>query len=259
MALGAVYGILAVTTFGRTYQRDLTTLLWSLGAAVAAIGFAENLLSAPWLVLAWSALGVGLAWLGARTRDERFFYGAATLVGYALLYTFQFETPPDTLVRVSATPAEGLLSLVFAGLGVVGLALCLPAPFRRIAVWVAGAVGLFAGSLAILALFEWPAGNTQDAIDAAFQRGHTAVSAAWVLVGLTLLALGLARGRRSLRLGGLVLFGLALVKIFAYDLANLSSLARAFSFLVVGAVLLAAALIYQRLAETSSRGTARPE
>ena len=64
--------------------------------------------SAPWLVLAWSALGVGLAWLGARTRDERFFYGAATLVGYALLYTFQFETPPDTLVRVKRDAGRGV-------------------------------------------------------------------------------------------------------------------------------------------------------
>ncbi len=112
VALGAVYGLLAVTTFGRTYQRDFTTLLWALGATVAAIGFAENLLSPPWLILAWSALGVGLAWLGARTREERFLYGAATLVGFSLLRTLQIETPPDTLVRVSATPADGLLSLV---------------------------------------------------------------------------------------------------------------------------------------------------
>ena len=58
---------------------------------------------------------------------------------------------------------------------------------------------------------------------------------------------GLRRDQRSLRLAGLALFVLALGKIFLYDLANLSSLARAFSFLAVGGVLLVAALLYQRL------------
>ena len=123
-----------------------------------------------------------------------------------------------------------------------------------------GAVALYAGSLAILGLFEWPAANNADAVAAAFQRGHTAVSAAWGLVGLVLLVVGLRRDRRALRLGGLALFGLALVKIFAYDLANLSSLARAFSFLVGRRSSYSSPpCVYQRLTEASSRGTARPE
>ena len=55
--------------------------------------------------------------------------------------------------------------------------------------------------------------------------------------------------RRSRPTPNRVDFGLALGKIFLYDLANLSSLARAFSFLAVGGVLLVAALVYQRLTE----------
>ncbi len=260
LALGAVYGLLAATVFGKPGKRDLTTILWALGATLAAIGFADDLLDGQWLVLAWAALGAALAVLGRRTREERFLIGSLALVGAALLYAVGVEAPPDTLFRESATPASGVASLLFAALGIAALAACLPAGrYRRLGVWVAGAVALFAGSLAILGLFQWPASETPNAIDTAFQRGHTAVSAAWVLVGLALLAVGLVRGRRSLRLGGLALFGLALVKIFVYDLANLSSLARAFSFLAVGGVLLVAALLYQRLTETSSTGTARPE
>ncbi len=258
IGLGALYAALAATVFGRPGRRDLATLLWALGAVLAAIGFAAYLLDGSALVLAWAVTGAALAVLARLTREERFLVGSVALVAASLLLAVA-NTPPEQLVDKSATPATGVAGIVFAGLGLAVLTLCLPdGQYRRIGAWATGAVALYAGSLAILGLFEWPAANNADAVAAAFQRGHTAVSAAWGLVGLVLLVVGLRRDRRALRLGGLALFGLALVKIFAYDLANLSSLARAFSFLVVGAVLLVAALVYQRLSEASSRGTARP-
>ena len=52
---------------------------------------------------------------------------------------------------------------------------------------------------------------------------------------------------RALQLGGFALFGISLAKVFLYDLAFLSSIARAFSFLAVGAVLLVGGFFYQRL------------
>jgi uncharacterized membrane protein len=67
-------------------------------------------------------------------------------------------------------------------------------------------------------------------------------------VGLALLYAGLKRGRRELQIGGFVLFGISLMKLFVYDLAFLSSIARAFSFLAVGALILVAGFFYQRLA-----------
>ena len=73
-------------------------------------------------------------------------------------------------------------------------------------------------------------------------------AALWGLVGLGLLYAGLKRGRRELQLGGFVLFGLSLAKLFVYDLAFLSSIARAFSFLAVGGLILVAGFFYQRLA-----------
>jgi uncharacterized membrane protein len=66
-----------------------------------------------------------------------------------------------------------------------------------------------------------------------------------------LLYLGLRRGWRSLRSAGFVLFGVALAKIFLYDLSQLSSIARAVSFLAVGALLLTAGFFYQRLSRTT--------
>jgi uncharacterized membrane protein len=84
-------------------------------------------------------------------------------------------------------------------------------------------------------------------VETDFQRGHSAVSAFWGLTGLVALYIGLKREWRGLRLAGFALFGLALAKLFLYDLAYLSSITRALSFLAVGAVLLLAGFFYQRI------------
>jgi uncharacterized membrane protein len=84
-------------------------------------------------------------------------------------------------------------------------------------------------------------------VETAFQRGHTGVSAFWSALALALLYAGLVQRRGALRLAGLALFGVTLAKIFVYDLAALSAVARALSFLAVGVLLLAAGFFYQRL------------
>ena len=85
-------------------------------------------------------------------------------------------------------------------------------------------------------------------LHAKFQRGETLVSALWALVALALLSTGLMRRTKELRDGGLALLGLALAKLFLFDLSQLSSLARAASFLAVGLALLAGGVLVQRLA-----------
>ena len=119
------------------------------------------------------------------------------------------------------------------------------APARSVVSWLAAATGVYAGSLAILGL-TLGAGDAD--LTTEFQRGHTAVSAFWGVVALLSLYAGLRRGSPALRLAGFALFGAALAKLFLYDLSALSSVARALSFLAVGAVLLLGGFFYQRLA-----------
>jgi uncharacterized membrane protein len=66
-------------------------------------------------------------------------------------------------------------------------------------------------------------------------------------VALISLYAGLRQRRRLLRVGGFVLFGISLGKIFLFDLPSLSSAQRALSFLAVGGVLLLGGFFYQRL------------
>ena len=79
------------------------------------------------------------------------------------------------------------------------------------------------------------------------QTAQVVLSAFWAGVGLVAIVVGLVRDVRELRFGGLVLLGLGVAKLFAYDLAELEQLYRVLSFIAVGLVLLAGAYAYQRV------------
>jgi uncharacterized membrane protein len=61
-----------------------------------------------------------------------------------------------------------------------------------------------------------------------------------------LLAIGIGRRLRALRIAALALFAFTLVKVVAYDLANLAQIYRIVSFLALGLVLMAVAWLYHR-------------
>jgi uncharacterized membrane protein len=75
------------------------------------------------------------------------------------------------------------------------------------------------------------------------------LSAFWAIAGLAGIVVGLVRGLRPLRLGGLVLLLIAAAKVFAYDLSELESIYRALSFIALGLLLLGGAFAYQRLSK----------
>jgi uncharacterized membrane protein len=81
----------------------------------------------------------------------------------------------------------------------------------------------------------------------AVQQGQLQLSALWSITGVAALVLGLRRGSREMRLAALGLLGLAVGKVFLYDLAALTSVYRVGSFLGLGLLLLFAALAYQRM------------
>jgi uncharacterized membrane protein len=71
-------------------------------------------------------------------------------------------------------------------------------------------------------------------------------SAAWILFGTALLVFGIVRKGRALRYASLAVMLLSVLKVFLYDMRNLSDLYRVFSFLGLGVSLLALAWVYQR-------------
>ena len=103
---------------------------------------------------------------------------------------------------------------------------------------------VYLGSVAIVDLWGVHADGTPR------QAGQVWLSAYWAVVGLGAIVFGLLRAARALRLAGLALLGLAVAKLFLYDLAELDELYRVLSFIAVGLLLLAGAFAYQRVRRT---------
>ncbi|MFN3745140.1 MAG: DUF2339 domain-containing protein [Hyphomicrobiaceae bacterium] len=76
---------------------------------------------------------------------------------------------------------------------------------------------------------------------------HWAHSAGWLLLGIAYLAYGIWRSAGVARLASAMLVLLAVIKVFLFDLAGLTGLWRALSFITLGAVLIGIGLAYQKL------------
>lgn len=76
---------------------------------------------------------------------------------------------------------------------------------------------------------------------------HWAYSVGWLLLGIGYLAYGIWRGAGVARLASALLVLLAVIKVLIFDLAGLTGLWRALSFITLGAVLIGIGLAYQKL------------
>ena len=270
LGIAGLYGVLAALVFSR--DRDLSLLLWA--PALVVSGYASwQLLDGTWLILAWSAAATALIALANRTGEKRFEVASFSFLVLALGRALFYEAPLSDLFEANRHPEAGVPSLLLVIGATAAFALLLPRTtsrgvppepgtdpyaeiayaldsqrelWRRAAETTTAVLCAYAASLGILGIAEAVGGAS---VTTSFERGHSAVSAFWGLIGLAVLYVGLKRDANWLRVVGFGLFGLALAKLFLYDLAFLSSVTRALSFLAVGAVLLVAGFFVQRLSE----------
>jgi len=97
---------------------------------------------------------------------------------------------------------------------------------------------------------EWGTpGYTPENLEAQRELGlaqQMAMSIVWALYGAGLLAYGIVRSRRNLRIVALALLVLVSLKVFLIDLQELDRIYRIISFFALGAILLAVSYFYQR-------------
>lgn len=80
---------------------------------------------------------------------------------------------------------------------------------------------------------------------------QVSLSCFWALTSIALVVLGFATRSAGLRLGGLAMFALTLLKVVVVDGANLSSGYRVLSFLGVGALLIVTSVLYGKFKGTT--------
>ena len=264
IAIATVAALVLATTMPDPRRRSLA--LWLPYALVAQL--AAMLLPGQYPLVVWAALAVlvsvvAAAWpesLARRlARPVLLDMGMIGSLGVAGLVLVHYETP-RMLFQSSQSPAGGLAAAGAATVALFAAAFAARAgssgASRVIAgvraetalVYVSGAAALWTVAAAILGAAELGAAASAVSIHDHFQQGHVLVSISWVLVGLILVVLSLRGNRRAVRVGGIALLFVALGKLFLYDLAFLTAMARAISFIVTGSVLLLAALLLQRFA-----------
>jgi len=93
-------------------------------------------------------------------------------------------------------------------------------------------------------VFFSPDGTTADLMSEA--EGYT-YSAVWLAFGVVLLLIGIALRSQPVRLCSAAVVLLTVGKVFLIDMAGLTGVWRAFSFIGLGLVLVGIGLLYQRL------------
>ena len=77
-------------------------------------------------------------------------------------------------------------------------------------------------------------------------EGYT-YSLVWMIYAVGLLFLGLKRANEQIRLAGFAVLSIVVLKVFLSDMSNLEGLARAMSFMGLGAALIGTGYLYQKM------------
>jgi uncharacterized membrane protein len=242
LAVAAAHVVLGVTSLRGRISREIGALLAAVGAALAAVGLALAL-DGPALVAGWSAEGVLLGWVAARTGDRRGFIGSAVFLALAAGHVLVEEAPPRALVYGIDSLASAVVGLVIVIAAIAVVSTFLRDDEARVVRGIAAVFAVYLGSVVVVQL----AGSDPEQ---ATQTSQLALSAFWAVLGFGALVAGLLRDVRMLRLAGLGLLALAVGKVFIVDLAALESIWRVASFLGLGLLLLAGAFAYQRVRRT---------
>jgi uncharacterized membrane protein len=87
--------------------------------------------------------------------------------------------------------------------------------------------------------------NLMDLLKSA-QSYKLGLSILWGTYALLLVALGIAKKQTYLRIGGIVLFSITLLKLFLYDISDLNTIAKTIVFVVLGVLLLIISFLYNK-------------
>lgn len=258
LAFAAAHVAIGIASrFPSRVNPTLGDLVIAIGLGLSAIGLALAV-NGPVLVAGWSAEAVALGVVSWRQQRPRVLSPALGFLALAISHVLVVEAPPRALFLGVDDLGAAVASIAVVALAAAALA-ALAGPehrlggsktgarevirfrFRSVFVFVAGVAALYLVSVVVVD--RWGVDESGDPR----QAGQLVLSLLWSGVGLAAVAVGLVRDIRALRYGGLALLVTAVVKVFAYDLAALTSLARVASLLVVGLLLIAGAFFYQRL------------
>ena len=89
---------------------------------------------------------------------------------------------------------------------------------------------------------------------------RTALSVMWAAYAVVLMAIGISKGRRYLRIAAFIIWSIVLAKLLLYDLIHLSLEVKTLVFITIGVLLLIVSyLFYRFFAKQKQEGSIEPE
>ena len=217
---------------------------YSFAAFVSLVIVARFELDRALAVIGWAAIGFVLLWLGARWQDRSFRIQSYILAGltawrcwssnFYLIGTF--HGVPERIATA--------IPVIVAFYAALGLCRRSPEVFSTPEDW--RALPLLKLLDARARLFYSLLGTLLLTTLIFYEIEGNLLTMAWTVEGFLLLAIGFGVRDRSLRLSGLALLLVCLVKVFLVDLRGVETLYRIFSFIVLGVILLLVSFGYTR-------------
>ncbi len=265
--LAAFYGLLGYGILVR-YRDQVNLSMFAVGIALVLLSIAVPVqLSGPWIGMAWAVEGAVLVWLSffVRMYQLRWFGLAsfAVAVGWLLIS----DLPNDFGVYVPYYENYSEAYWPFFNLRILSNAITIAAAYATAFIWWRGRddyeyEGEAYAPLAFVVLANmltlWILSiQVAELVELAGDRGtiglpyvgnviSLGLSALWAIYAAAMIVLGIVRRERWLRLGGLGLLAIPVLKLFIYDAFEMDQGYRVASFIGLGALLVIGGFLYQR-------------
>ena len=239
--------------------RDTPGVRWLFaGLALACISLAiPARLDGQWLTIAWAVEGVVLVWAGARIAS--IWLRSAGLVFFAIIAMrlIVLQLPARTFLWNERFMTYMISVACFAAACIVVRKIAAGFGEGERSAFIALAISTNVYALIALSLEVWDyfassraqiLTDPARAINGGWLAQQLALSVLWAIYATGLILVGVARRAAILRWQALTLFAIVVVKVFFFDLSELSRFYRIISFLVLGVLLLGVSFLYQKRA-----------
>jgi uncharacterized membrane protein len=198
------------------------------------------------------AMAIGLERLRGRTHSIVHNVAALIIAGLALLGIVLGLMLAENPIATAQPVGGAFFNLIMLGYGlpaVLAIALALiarttrPMPYRATAAVTSVVLALMFLSLEVTRAYHGPV--LVDGVRTNAEQ-YT-YSAVWLCFGVVLLLVGIALASKPARLASAAVVLLTVAKVFLVDMADLTGVWRALSFIGLGLVLVGIGLLYQRL------------
>ena len=266
LLLAVFYGLLAYGILMR-HREQVNLSMFAVGVALVLLSIAVPVqLEGFWIGPAWAVEGTVLVWLSffIRMPQLRLFGVAAFAVALGWQMIGEVSYQLGVYYFFSDYHDSGWLAL---NLRLLSHAIIIAATYLAAFFWWRGREGnVYQGETYAPAAFLVAANvitlwalsvQVVDAVNIAVEQFDTphyivsniislSLSALWAVYAAVLIVLGIVRQLRWLRLGGLALLAVPILKLFFYDAFQLDQGYRVAAFIGLGALLVLGGFLYQR-------------